>query len=82
MADPVLTKSSVQVAYKSSDGYAVEIDYTNRGAEIAEPHQMLLDGFAELARILALFGFEQQARNAAFKSFDAIRTWRENRSTE
>lgn len=81
MADPTIKTSSVRIKYASTDGYSMDADYTNRGPKKAEPHKMLLEGFAELARILALFGFEQQAAEASAKSFAAVQEWRDKRAS-
>lgn len=82
MADPKLTNSSVRIKYASDDGYKVETDFTNHGPKKAEPHQMLLDGIEEAARILALFGYEAEAREAVEGAFKRIAVWRANRAQE
>ena len=68
MADPTLKKTLVQIRYTASTGYRAEMT-CKAGEGVAHlqtgepvpPEKALLAGIEELARLLALFGFEQQA---------------------
>lgn len=82
MADPKLKSSSVRIQYASDDGYKLDVDYTNRGPKKAEPHKMLLAGIKENARILALFGFEAEAREAVDSAFQGVAEWRAARNAQ
>lgn len=62
MSTPTLKSTSVRIAYSSSDGYRAESGYGSSKA--ATPRDALVGAIDELARILALFGFEDEARAA------------------
>lgn len=81
MADPMLTKTSVTVRYTSNDGYSSDqtfkiypIDH-NR----LPPEQPLIDAVEELARLTALFGFEDKALAAFNEARKRVFDWREGR---
>lgn len=71
MTDPILKRTTVRITYTASDGYRAETEakggtgskHLKSGAEVP-PENALLHGLQESARILALFGFEAQARTA------------------
>lgn len=77
MADPTLKSTSVQIKYTASDGYRSEVGFgSNRSAT---PQAALIGSIEELARVLALFGFEAEARAAVDASFARVAEWRANR---
>ncbi len=89
MSDPTLKRTSIVVKYTSSDGYRLEYGgkagtgtkHRVTGEEVP-PQACFIAAFGELARILSLFGFEEQARKASENSFAAVREWRETRETK
>ncbi len=80
MADPKIVKSSVVIKYRATDGYSADTAFGGgRGASTVAAHQPLLDAYAELARLLALFGYEEEARAAAEERIKAVADWRAER---
>lgn len=85
MADPTLKRTNVQINYTASDGYRAECGY-KAGAkdpvtgDCSPPEDALLEALEELARLTALFGFEDQA----LERFNAARArvfeWRKTRT--
>ena len=83
MADPKLTKTRVVIAYTSDDKYSMTSEMrTGRGCfnpstgAPLPPEGALLDGIEELARLCALFGFEDAARvriSGAFARVQGLR---------
>jgi hypothetical protein len=86
MADPKLKKTSVVIRYTASTGHRAEMT-CKAGEDVAHlktgkpvpPEKALLSGIEELARLLALFGFEQQAREAVDGAFGRVAEWRKSR---
>ena len=74
MIEPKLTRSTVQVTYAADDGYKSECGFT--GGKTCEPHAGLLGGLDEVARLLALFGHEQDARITFDAALRRIEDWR------
>jgi hypothetical protein len=84
--EPTLKRTRVLIAYTSSEGYRAEWN-AKAGAgsknlstgEEVPPKHALLEGLEELARLTALFGFEDEA----LEQFNAARRrvfeWRTNR---
>lgn len=79
-ADPKLIKSRVLIAYTSDDKYSMSTEMkTGKGSHNPStgqpfpPENALLDGIEELARICALFGFEDQARAGVEGAFARVR---------
>lgn len=73
--DPKLTGSEVTINYTSDDGFGMEHYSTSRPHD-GRPHLPLLVALEELARLTALFGFEDEALarfNAARKR---VADWR------
>lgn len=58
--DPKLVRSSVLIKYRADDGYASEHQVNSHLTGVA-PHIPLLDALEELARLTALFDFEDEA---------------------
>jgi hypothetical protein len=85
--DPTLVRTSVQIKYGSSDRYRLEFDarggkgtaHARTGQPIA-PEHALLAGLEELARITALFGFEDEALNAFNKARGRVAEWKAARA--
>ena len=76
MADPKLERNSVEIKYTADDGYSAVTGYrTGKGA----PEGALLAGLEELARIAALFGFEDEARKTVDGAFARVAEWRAKR---
>ena len=76
MSNPTLTRTRVVVAYTASDGFRAEfgakggIGTKHRVTGMCvPPEHALIAGLEELARITALFGFE----DAALEAFNAAR---------
>lgn len=63
--------TSVRIAYSSSDGYRCESAYSSGRA--VTPKAALVDAIDELARILALFGFEDETRAAVEDAFKRVK---------
>lgn len=76
MTAPTLKSASVQLIYRASDGYRMTTGFSSRMAET--PSATLLAAIDELARVLALFGFEEEARSAVD---DACNRVKANRRT-
>lgn len=79
MADPTLKSASTKLVYTASDGYRCEMGNSSKLA--GSPQAALLGAFDELARVLALFGFESEARAAAESAFQRVADWRSKRSS-
>jgi hypothetical protein len=74
MADPTLKSTSVQIKYSSSDGYRSEVGFGSNRAPT--PQAALIGSIEELARVLALFGFEAEAKSAVDGAFRRVAAWR------
>ena len=77
MADPTLKSTSVQIMYSADDGYRSEVGFGSNRA--ATPQGALIGGIEELARVLALFGFEAEAKAAVDGAFQRVSQWRATR---
>ena len=84
MADPKLERTCVQINYTADDGYKSQCGYrSGKGSPIngdaTKPEDALLAGLEELARLAALFGFEDEARKATEGAFARVADWRAKR---
>lgn len=79
MTDPTLKRTRVLIAYTGSDGYRSEWQAKGGVGSKAPAEGPLLAGIEELARMLALFGFEDEARKRVDGAFARVREWRETR---
>lgn len=77
MADPKLVTTAASISYRADDGYSSQESFKTEPG--SPPHAALLHAHAESARLLALFGFEQEAREAAEARFKAVQLWRAER---
>lgn len=82
-ADPTLTRSSVTISYASSDGFSSGFSCKagkgcqHEGADgPVPPETALITGLAELARLTALFGFEDRALEAFNTARERVARWR------
>ena len=76
MPDPKIKTAKVVIKYKADDGYRA--DMTCNGLP-EQPHIALLEGLKELARLTALFGFEDEALAAFTKARNDVAEWRKTR---
>lgn len=67
-SDPTLTKAKITIVYAASDGFRSELSYAAGGGHpnwitgaATLPQDALLAALEELARLTALFGFEDEA---------------------
>jgi hypothetical protein len=89
VADPTLKRTSVVLKYTASDGYRSEFgakggagtQHRVTGAEVP-PEKALLAGMEELSRLLHLFGFDAEARQAFDGARDAVLEWRATRGVQ
>lgn len=77
VADPTLKSASTKLIYTASDGYRCEMG--NNSKHAASPQAALIGAIDELARVLALFGFEAEARAATESAFQRVAEWRKTR---
>lgn len=77
MTDPTLKSASTKLVYTASDGYRCELGHSSKQA--GSPQAALIGSIDELARILALFGFEAEAREATESAFRRVAEWRKTR---
>lgn len=79
MADPKLKRSSATIRYRATDGYRSEVTFSQIGRRGIDcpPEAPLLEAIDELARLLALFGFEKQAREKVDEACKRVAEWRE-----
>ena len=73
--DPKLQRARVEIKYSSDDGFRCEWN-TISGKQ---PKAALIDGIYELARLLELFGFGEEAQNAVNEARGAVQDWRAKR---
>lgn len=76
MSDPKIVRSRVVVDYSADDGYACEVGY--KGTKDA-PASGLLSGLDEIARLLALFGMQDEARRVVDDAFGRVAAWKSKR---
>lgn len=72
MSAPTLKSASVQLIYRASDGYRMTTGFSSRMAET--PQATLLGAIDELARVLAVFGYEEEARSAVDDACNRVKT--------
>jgi len=78
MTDPKLVKSKALISYEADDGYSSETTYPAIARRREDPKGALLGGIGEAARVLALFGFEAEARAEVEAAFARVREWRDS----
>ena len=78
MADPKLAKTRCLISYSGDDGYHSSVEYASRGE--TPPKDVFLEALQELARLTALFGFEDEAQQRFDEARKAVFDWREERS--
>lgn len=77
MSDPTLKTTSALIRYTASDGYRAEITCKNvPGLPQLPPEQHLLNALEELARITALFGFEDKAAEVFVAARARVAEWK------
>lgn len=79
MGDPKLTRSSVTIRYAADDGYRSEQHI--KTAEGAPTEAALLEGLEELARLTALFGFQEEAMQRFVDARNRVFEWRKAKET-
>ena len=76
MSDPKIAECSVAVRYRADDGYnsSVEFRVDYRRTKEIPPERPFIDAIQELARLTALFGFDEEAlkafNDASERNFD------------
>jgi hypothetical protein len=88
-ADPTLKRTLVRIDYTSSDGYRADAQFKGgtgskhrvTGEEIL-PEKALLGALEELARLTALFGFEDQAMEKFNGARQRVFEWRATRAAK
>ena len=76
MNDPKLKRTSVVVKYGADDGYSSDTKFTGTKER---PEIGLLAALEELARLTALFGFEEEALEAFNGARQRVTEWRSQR---
>jgi hypothetical protein len=76
MSDPQLTRSRVTVRYHSDDGHSYLQEFM---PQKTCPEGALLQGLEELARLTALFGFEDEARDRFNAARQRVADWKKAR---
>ena len=71
--DPKLTRALVSLSHKSSDGYSAEAHFGQFGGD---PKSALLAGLDETARLLALYGFGDEARATVDAALGRVAAWK------
>lgn len=81
MSDPLLTTSSVTIRYSANDGYSGEQTFKIYPVDIGNipPEQPMVDALEELARLTALFGFEDKALEAFNGARQRVANWKKGR---
>lgn len=81
--DPKLTKTQVVIRYESDDGFESEesfgSDHLPPSLQLP-PEANLIHGLEELARLTALFGFEDHALAAFNGARERVAEWKKNRA--
>jgi hypothetical protein len=82
--DPKLKRTSVTIKYTASDGYRSEVNYSNTGRMGTQPppELPLIEALEELARLTALFGFEDRALEAFNGARQRVAEWRAQRKDQ
>lgn len=78
--NPTLVSTSVTVRYRADDGYNAETTFRAKKAAGVAPEAGLLDALEELARLTALFGFEDKALEAFNGARQRVFDWRKTNS--
>lgn len=89
MADPTLARTRVTIAYTSSDKYRAGFtakagkgsQHRVTGEEVP-PERALLAALEELARLTALFGFQDEALECFNGARQRVAEWRASRATQ
>jgi len=70
MSDPTLKRASVTISFTDSRGYKSQVNYSNIGrmGKPLAPQTPMIEALAELARLTALFGFNDEAAAAFDKA--------------
>lgn len=76
MSDPKLKTARVTIHYTSDNGYSAEFKVKGKRET---PHGGLIEGLEELARLTALFGFEDEAAKAFNAARARVAAWRKAR---
>jgi cob(I)alamin adenosyltransferase len=86
MSDPTLKKTSVKISYASSDGHRMTFTANGgkgtthqRTGEEVPPQSAFIEAVAQLARLTALFGYQDEALAAFTKAQKDIADWKEAR---
>jgi hypothetical protein len=80
MSDPTLKRTSVTIKYTASDGYSQDVGYSS--ARASSPEAVLIEALEELARLTALFGFEDRALAAFNAARQRVFEWRATRDED
>lgn len=82
MSDPKLKCTSVVIKYTADDGYKSELMCKGGDGTTAlvPPEKALLAGLEELARLTALFGFEDQALEVFTEARSRVAEWKSQRT--
>lgn len=78
MTDPKLTGTAVDIRYTADDGYESEEGF--RTETMQKPEAALLAALGEIARLLALFGFEKEAVREFNEALQRVHDWKEART--
>lgn len=78
MSDPTLKRSSVTIGFTASDGYKMQVNYSNRGrmGRFPPPNGPLLEAIDELGRLAELFGFGDEAAAKLDEARGRVKAWR------
>jgi len=79
--DPRLTKTSVIIRIKADDGYSAKTEYADK-LKVSTPETPLLDGIEEVARLLALYGYQNEARERVERAFRRVDDFNEKRKAQ
>lgn len=81
MADPKLERSSVDIRYRADDGFSSVCGLkSGKGYVDTKPESALLGALDELARIAALFGYQDEARKTVDEALARVAEWRAKRA--
>lgn len=79
MEDPKLKTTGVVIKYRSDDGYESEMRTGNSYMKNQAPEAGFLKALEELARLTALFGFEDEALQRFNAARERVFEWRKQR---
>ena len=84
MSDPKIAECSAAVRYKADDGYysVVEFQVDHRRTKEIPPERPFINAIEELARLTALFGFEEEALKVFNEARERVFEWRKNRQPQ